>query len=228
MMTNRWIGGLFGAPLAVLVTLSLFWFMQYLVIPDNGSVLSEPPPRFVDFVRIKPESIRPEPEDDELEPPEPEELPPLPPEIEPLTTEPPPPELQMVMPKLSLSPIKANTQIMNGVVQAEEMVAIAPAPPPPDLNRQSDLIPLVRIEPRYPSRAARRGIEGWVKLAFTITEEGTVEDVKIVEAEPNRIFDRAASKAVRKWRFRPRIVDGKPVARSAVQVLRFQLIKRSG
>ena len=226
MMANRWIGGLIGAPLAISVTLLLFWFMQYLVIPGNGAMLTEPPPRFVDFVRVKPDPIRPEPERDELDPPEPEELPPLPPEIEPLTTEPPPPELQMVMPKLSLSPIKANTQIMNGLVQADEIVAIAPTPPP-SVARQSDLIPLVRIEPRYPSRAARRGIEGWVKLAFTITEDGTVEDVKIVEAEPSRIFDRAASLAVRKWRFRPRIVDGKPVARSAMQVLRFQLVKRN-
>jgi protein TonB len=213
--------------LALAATLVLFWFMQYLVLPDDGSVLSEPPPRFVDFVRLKPEVFEPEPEPEEPEP-EPEELPPMPPQLEPVTPEPPPPELQMVMPKLSLSPIKADAQIMNGLVQAEEMVAIAPAPPPPEFSKQSDLIPLVRIEPRYPSRAARRGIEGWVKLEFTITEDGTVDDVKVVEAEPSRIFDRAAKRAVRKWRFRPRVVDGAPVARSAVQVLKFQLRKGKG
>ena len=134
----------------------------------------------------------------------------------------------MVMPKLSLSPIRADTQIMNGLVQAEEIVAITPQPPTPKLTLQSDLIPLVRIEPRYPTRAARRGIEGWVKLAFTITEEGAVQDIRVVEAEPGDVFDRAAIRAVRKWQFRPRIVDGHPTARSAVQVLKFRLRKRKG
>jgi protein TonB len=39
---------------------------------------------------------------------------------------------------------------------------------------------------------------------------GGVEDVKVIEAEPKRIFNREAIRALRKWKYRPKMVDGKP------------------
>jgi protein TonB len=88
-----------------------------------------------------------------------------------------------------------------------------------------DLIPLVKIAPRYPRKAALAGKEGWVKVAFTVTELGTVTAVSIVDSKPRRMFDRAAKKAILKWKFKPRVVDGKPVPRKAVQVIEFKLEK---
>ena len=67
------------------------------------------------------------------------------------------------------------------------------------------------------------GTEGWVKVAFTVTETGTVKDVSVVEAEPRRIFDRAAKTAILKWKFKPKMVDGKAVERQAVQTIDFKL-----
>jgi protein TonB len=88
----------------------------------------------------------------------------------------------------------------------------------------SDAIPLVRIEPRYPSRAQARGIEGWVRVIFTISPAGTVVDEYIADSDPPRIFDSAALRAVRKWKYKPRIVNGKPVERRDVEVtLRFEI-----
>jgi protein TonB len=91
--------------------------------------------------------------------------------------------------------------------------------------RQGDgeLIPLVKIAPRYPRKAALAGKEGWVKVEFTVTELGTVADVKVLDSKPRRLFDRAAKRAILKWKFKPRVVDGKPVARRAVQVIEFKL-----
>ncbi len=83
----------------------------------------------------------------------------------------------------------------------------------------SDVLPLVRVEPRYPTRAQERGIEGWVHLRFTITTAGTVRDPIIVDAEPKNVFDRAATRAVLKWKYKPRIEDGKPVERHGVEVV---------
>ena len=74
------------------------------------------------------------------------------------------------------------------------------------------LTPVVRIQPQYPQKAARSGIEGFVLVEFTVTPLGTVENVKILDSKPPRIFDQAALKAVMKWRFKPQIVDGKPVS----------------
>jgi len=77
-------------------------------------------------------------------------------------------------------------------------------------GRDGDATPIVRIEPKYPIQAARDGKEGWVKLSFTINEIGGVEDVQVMEAQPKRIFDKEAKRALRKWKYKPKIVDGKP------------------
>ena len=80
------------------------------------------------------------------------------------------------------------------------------------LGGEQMLTPIVRIQPQYPQKAARNNIEGWVLVEFTVTARGTVEDIKVLDSKPPRIFDRAAVRAVMKWRFKPQIVDGKPVA----------------
>ncbi|WP_100642057.1 energy transducer TonB [Alteromonas facilis] len=79
------------------------------------------------------------------------------------------------------------------------------------MARDGEATPIVRIDPKYPVEAARDGREGWVKLQFTINEVGGVEDITVLEAEPKRLFDREARRALAKWKYRPKIVDGKPV-----------------
>jgi protein TonB len=89
-----------------------------------------------------------------------------------------------------------------------------------------EVIPLFRIDPDYPRKAARAKKEGWVKVEFTITERGTVIDPEVVEARPRRTFNRSALAAIRKWRFKPKVADGKPVARRVSQVIEFNLANR--
>jgi len=87
-----------------------------------------------------------------------------------------------------------------------------------------DVVPLVRIAPDYPQRALQRGLEGWVRVQFTITVTGTVKDPVVVEAEPKNIFDDAALKSIARWRYNPKVEDGAPVERVGVQtIIRFQL-----
>lgn len=84
--------------------------------------------------------------------------------------------------------------------------------------------PIVRVEPKYPVEAAREGIQGWVKLSFTIASSGQVTDIQVLDAEPKRTFDREAKRALSKWKYQPQIIDGKAVPQdNMLVVLDFKL-----
>lgn len=101
----------------------------------------------------------------------------------------------------------------------------APAVVNPEPRISTGVVPLERIPPKYPARAAERHIEGWVKIEFTITRSGTVENAVVVEAEPSEVFDDAALKAIEQWIFKEKIVDGVAVEQRAVQTLQFKLTR---
>ncbi len=108
--------------------------------------------------------------------------------------------------------------------------AVAPDVTAPGLpgeigDYEGEAIPVFKMEPKYPRKAAKSRIEGWVKVEFTITEKGTVIDARVVDSRPRRTFDRSAVQSIRKWRFRPRVVNGKAVQRKASQVIEFKLAR---
>jgi protein TonB len=92
-----------------------------------------------------------------------------------------------------------------------------------DQTAEGDIVPVVVIRPIYPREAAMSGIEGWVKVEFTITETGTVKDPRVIDAKPARVFNREAIRAILKWKFKPRVVEGVAVERRASQVIDFTL-----
>jgi TonB family protein len=76
--------------------------------------------------------------------------------------------------------------------------------------------PILRQEPFFPEEMRESKTSGTVKLRFTVTEEGRVEDPEIVESS-NKEFEQSALMAIRFWQFIPRIKEGKPV-RSQVEL----------
>lgn len=70
--------------------------------------------------------------------------------------------------------------------------------------------PLERVNPRYPSLAARKGREGWVRLSYIIDEEGRVKDPVVEDFFGSSSFKRSALSAVKKWQYDPAIKDGEP------------------
>ena len=80
--------------------------------------------------------------------------------------------------------------------------------------------------PDYPENAYNQKISGSVTLQFTVDTKGETRDIRVVEATPPGVFDRAAINAVKHWRYAPMVVNGGPVEVPAVKALiRFELPK---
>lgn len=89
---------------------------------------------------------------------------------------------------------------------------------------EGDMIPIVKAAYEYPTSAASRGIEGSCEVVFTVTETGSVIDAvadepkcMTTEGKPTSVFNRSSVKAALKFKYKPRVVDGKPVAVTGVR-----------
>ena len=190
--------------LGALTAFGLFWVRQALInvegeLKESGGRLS------VDYVRLKRDNT---PELKKREPPKREKP----------KQQPPPPEMNMAK---AMNPSDAVGEIVPMIdtgAELEKATSLGAG------GSDRDIVPLVRVEPDYPPRARQRGIEGYVDLEFSISPVGTVQNPKVIGAQPAIVFDRAALRAVRKWKYNPKIEGGVPVARHGVQVrLRFEL-----
>jgi TonB family protein len=76
----------------------------------------------------------------------------------------------------------------------------------PEATAEREL--LHRVEPEYPEAARQQNIEGRVILELHIGPDGLVQDVETVSGSP--ILAQASSNAVKQWKFKPRMVDGRP------------------
>ncbi len=81
---------------------------------------------------------------------------------------------------------------------------------------EGNAVPIVKVQPIYPRRALTKGLEGDVLVEFTITEAGSVRDVIVIESSSS-LFNDSAIRAARKFRYKPRVVDGESVAVSGVR-----------
>ncbi len=172
-----------SAVLALFVTFGLFYLMQALITKAAGK-LEDPTGSMVDFVRLKKDSDlelkkRKLPEKEEPE-------------------EPPPP------PDLSLSRSDRPDQVLQEMAFAVGIEVDVGGPNMGIAASDADIVPIVRVNPQYPPRAADRGIEGWVVVEFTISAAGTVKDPFVIDAKPSSIFNRAALRAFRKWKYNPK------------------------
>ncbi len=79
------------------------------------------------------------------------------------------------------------------------------------------------VPPIYPFRARRLGIEGWVRVEFVVDEKGAVQNPKVLEANPEGIFEDAVLQSVTQWRFSPPTREGRPVRTTWERKIEFAL-----
>lgn len=192
------------------ITLSLFLLMHFLVTNRGGSAGYDHDSPSIQFGPVPEERpLEPPPLREPPEPPKANHPPPRPQLATPVVQPPQPPLPLVSVPRLNLL-ATGSGPYLGGPSQQSGAA-------------QSGIVPLVRIQPRYPARAAMAKVEGWVELSFTITPTGGVVDVRVTDSNPPRIFDQEARRALLKWKFKPRVVDGVPVPQRATQRMDFRL-----
>jgi protein TonB len=193
----------FSVVIGTVVTLSLL-FVMHLLIASGKTALTKPRDRAkLEFVRVKRnENLNVE----DFTP----EKPPKPPETPPET---PPQDMDNMDPNAPSINVAPPTVAQNADIGGPGGMNIA----------EGDYLPIVRVAPVYPARALSRGLEGHVDLSFTVTTAGTVRD-PVILFSTSSLFERAATRAVLKFKYKPRVVDGVPVDVSGVKTrITFQI-----
>jgi len=183
----------------LLVTASLFFLMQSLISGSDIEVTDPTAAANLTFVRLV--------EDRDVIADKPKLEPPPEPEVQPTT--------KLVIP---VSPGGGYDEI-------------GPRDVPPPFSHQvtvgvtdGGILPVVTVAPTYPRRMAARGIEGWVLLEFSVDQLGRVQNPQVIDARPTGGFSKAAIDAVLRYKYKPKVFDGKAAWVHGVQTrMVFQL-----
>lgn len=221
-------GGRLGLPFAgaVLITLLLFWFMQLLIKPPTE--LPKPPvtANVVEIVKVQPEEESVSEEASSAAPP----AAPPPPSLPSLSNLSIPvqqaPSVNVSMPQPEISADVGTGQSFGKAFGGFGTAGSGSGNDGYGSGKGfkgKPLVPLSTARPQIPESAYRRGIEGWVEVVFTVTGEGRVVDVKIIDAEPKGIFEAAAVESISEWIYPRYYKGGKPIARQVKQKVEFKL-----
>ncbi len=192
--------------LACVAMVGLFWLLYGLIHATTGAKGNSEILPTVDFLRLA-KNFELETRD-RRPPPEMPDRPEAPPEM-------------AIQQNQAQAPTNTNIQInmtLENTTQVKSSFGLA--------STDGEYLPIVKVAPMYPARAQSQGIEGWVLLKFTVLESGAVADPVVIESQPPGVFDEAAKKAVLKFKYKPRVENGKAIAVTNVQhLIRFELDK---
>lgn len=180
-----------GLALAAAITYFLLWAMQALVATGDQTIMQDRDHLALDFVRVQRDEKIQHKRNKPDKPPPPIRPP----------SEPPKPKLDDINPSV-------------------EKIAVNEFPVETDVNLstsgfslgvgEGDFLPLAKVSPIYPQRALRRGIEGYCTVQYTVTATGATKDIVVVKDQcTSRLFHNASVEAAKKFKYRPRVRDGK-------------------
>tara|TARA_R100000781_G_scaffold10135_3_gene9834 strand:- start:7577 stop:8176 length:600 start_codon:yes stop_codon:yes gene_type:complete len=170
------------------ITFGLLFIMQLLISTGQEAITDTEKFRLGDFVRVERNEVVEVKKEKPEKPPEPEEMPEMP-----------APDMMNNFDNsmaVSVSAPQITTSMRVGGVG----FGIS----------DGEYLPIVKVAPVYPARALQRGLEGYVIVEFTVTRQGTVRDVGVVEST-STLFERAAMEAASKFKYKPRVIDGEAV-----------------
>ena len=172
--------------LGLVVTLALFYIMTVLIRGDDTVEFVRKPPMHVDWIPVvEDEPVIRKPRED---PPPPVQPPPVTPRA------------------------KVTDEIVTvGIEWTDPGISVGGEKPTIGVS-DGEAVPLFTSAPDYPPRAIAQGIQGWVIVEFAIDPQGKVFAPRVVEAQPAGIFDNAALKAIARYKYKPRVINGEGVS----------------
>jgi protein TonB len=187
-----------GLVIGMVVTLFLFWFMQYMIETADRALDESGRGSLVDFVRVQRDETIERRQVKPKKPPPPDAPPP----------QPPTPQLDNLDPtadKIAISAVPVTTDIeMTGGFS----LGVG----------EGDYLPIVKVAPIYPQRALTRGVQGYCVVEYTVTRQGTTREPFVLEDQcTSSLFHRASLQAALKFKYKPRILDGEAVEVRGVQ-----------
>ena len=198
-----------AAGIALMFSLALFGLLYSLIRVGHRALEKQEPLQTIDFVRLK--------HDTDVETTQRRKPPPPP-------SQPPPPA------KMKVAAEAATQEGLSGFAVPDlNLNASVGGPIAGKIGGAAggmfdgDLMPLQRIPPQYPRDAARAGITGWVQLEVVVNADGSVRTARVLDAKPKGLFEASAIQAVLRWKFKPKVVDGKPVEQKGAQKIDFSI-----
>ena len=92
------------------------------------------------------------------------------------------------------------------------------------VSYSEDYVILDMVRPEYPAEELKQGIEGDVTVELFVNDGGAVENAWVMTATGSSNFEAASLEAVRRFRFKPPIVDGKPSSMWIRFQIRFRIM----
>ena len=198
-----------SAVLGLVITLALFYLMQALIAGGKTALSDGKSGRIVDIVRVKKDQVVETKQRKAKKPPPPDQ---------------PPPDVPQVNINVAVDTAGFS---MNADLSGPSI----------DISgggfgiSDGEYLPIVKVQPRYPQRALSRGQHGWVIVEFVVSAQGTVKNVMVVANcawtksssagpcvdSPSTVFDKSAANAAAKFKYKPKVIDGVPVATAGVQ-----------
>lgn len=183
----------YGRILAAMVVggacaLALAWFMDYLIRTSDMSLDESRQTHMLEFVRVKRQET-----------------------VERKNRTPPRPELQDT-PEVPPMP-------QDAFDAGASQLAVSAMPADAGLNverggigfgtGEGDYLPIVKVAPIFPQRALMQGIFGECLVEYTVTAAGTTRDIRVIEDRcTSRIFHRSSVEAAKRFKYKPRVIDG--------------------
>jgi len=174
--------------------LLLAWFMYFLIDANELTLDASERVQMLDFVRVKREEAA-ERKDRKPERPDLQQAPDAPPSMEDANNSDAASTLAVSAPTVSVDGDLGLSRSGIGIGAGE-----------------GDYLPIVKIAPIYPQRALAKGITGNCTVRYTVTTAGTIKNVEVVPSMcEEEMFAKPSVEAAKRFRYKPRVIDGDAV-----------------